>query len=645
MLDGGGLSRRFWRVGMAGTACLLFGVSSAALAATYQEAPMLAERVQAGTLPPVEERVPAEPEVVTPIESVGTYGGELRYGLRGSSDHNNILRMIGPQGLVRWNPEYTETIPNVAREVEVNEDASEFIFHLRKGMKWSDGEPFTADDIVFNVEDLVMNAEFSPTPPRYMAEGEPMKVEKIDDHTVKISFAAPYGDFLAELASPLGQHPVLYAKHYCSQFMPKYNENIDETIRANNATDWQNLFLAKCGDIEIPSRWGNPERPTLDPWVITEPYTGGAVRVVAERNPYFWQVDSEGNQLPYIDQLVSPIAQDVESLILDAMGGRIDFQIRHLDAPANRPVLAQNREAGGYEFVEGASVGGTSMIINFNLTHKNPELRELFNKKDFRVALSIGMDRQAIIDTALLGEGEPWQQGPFEDHPNFHEKIATQYLEYDPDEANRLLDGIGLDRRGPDGTRLMASGRPVKFQIDVIPTVQPEQVDMLELIEQQWALIGVDMDVNALERTFFYERTSNSNDHDAAVWGGQASWVPGEIPQQIVPVHHDSRWGIPWTFWYKSGGKEGEEPPPSVKERMQLYDQARATVDPQKRRELIHQIADIAAEEFEVMGVTKSLPTYGIKKLSLKNVPDSMPSSWYYPTPAPTLLTTWYWEN
>ena len=632
------------RLALGGTIGLLT-MAGSALAVEYHQAPELAEQVAAGKLLPVEERLPKEPEVVTPLESIGTYGGQLRFGLRGSSDHNNILRMVGPQGLVRWNPSYLEIVPNVAESYEVNDDASVFTFHLREGMKWSDGEPFTADDIMFNMQDLVFNDDFAPTPPRYMAKGEPAKVEKVDDTTVTFTFAAPYGDFLAELASPLGQHPVLYAKHYCSQFLPKYNPDIDALVEANNASDWQNLFLAKCGDIEIPARWGNPERPTLDPWIVKEPYTGGAVRVVMERNPYFWEVDPEGNQLPYIDELVAPIAQDVESLILDAIGGRIDFQIRHLDAAANRPVLAENREAGGYEFVEASPVGGVNMIINLNLTHKDPELRELFNNKDFRIALSLGMNRQAIIDTALLGDGEPWQQGPFEDHPNYHEKLSTQYLEFDQAEANRLLDSIGLDKRGPDGMRLLPSGKPLKFKVDVIPTLQPEQVDMLELIEQDWAEIGVDMDVNALERTFFYERTSNSNDHDAAVWGGQASWMPGEIPQQIVPVHHDSRWGIPWSKWYNSGGTEGEEPPPSVKKRMELYDEARATVDPEKRRAIIHQIADIAAEEFEVMGVSKAVPTYGIVKTNLKNVPEAMPSSWYYPTPAPTMLTTWYWEK
>jgi peptide/nickel transport system substrate-binding protein len=623
---------------------LALGLVAPAAAQATREPPGLAQRVARGELPPLAQRTGSQPEVVTPLERVGTHGGRLRFGLRGSSDHNHILRIVGPQGLVRWDPQYTRIVPNVARAFEVSEDARVFTFHLRQGMRWSDGTPFTADDVMFNMDDIVLAGALAPTPPRYRAGGQNVRVEKLDAHTVRFTFAEPYGDFLAELASPLGQHPVLYAKHYCSQFLPKFNPNVADLVRAANAADWQNLFMARCGDIEIPSRWGNPDRPTLDPWVVREPYVGGATRVVMVRNPFFWQVDTAGNQLPYIDELFAPIAQDVQSLVLEAIAGRIDFQIRHLDAPSNRPVLAQNRERGGYRFVEASSVGGTNMVINLNLTHRDPEWRRLLNTRDFRVALSLGMDRKAIIDTALLGEGEPWQNGPFANHPNFHRRLSTQYLDHNPAEANRLLDGLGL-RRGPDGIRLLPSGKPLRFKVDVIPTLQPEQVDMLQLISQQWRRIGVAMDVNPLERTFFYQRTSEGNEHDAAVWGGQASWVPGEIPQQIVPVHHDSRWGIPWVQWYRSGGAQGEEPPASVRERMRLYDQARATVNPDARRALMHRVADIAADEFEVFSVSKALPTYGIVSTGLANVPQAMPSSWYYPTPAPTLPQAWFWAT
>lgn len=639
-----GKRRALWLAGSAALALVLAAGSPHAKEAPGQ-APQLKEMVEAGQLPPVAERVGTDPEVIKPLDEIGTYGGSLRIGLRGSSDHNHILRMVGPQGLVRWDPQYTEIVPNLAESFDVEDDARVFTFHLRQGVKWSDGAPFTADDVMFNMEDLVLNADFAPTPLRYKSGDDPVKVEELDDHTVRFTFTQPYGDFLAELASPLGQHPVLYSKNYCSQFHPDYNDNIADTIAENGATDWQNLFLQKCGDIEIPARWGNPDRPTLDPWVIKEPYVGGATRVVMERNPYFWQIDTAGNQLPYIDEIVAPIDQDVESLILAVIGGRIDFGLRHIDPPSNRPVLAENREAGDYKFFEAAAPGGTNMIFNLNLTDKDPKWRALFNEKDFRVALSLGMNREEIIDTVMLGQGEPWQQGPFEDHPYYHEKLSTQYLEYDPAKANELLDDIGLDKRGSDGTRLMADGTPVKFEVDVIPTYDPVWVDALQMVEQQWAEIGVDIDINPLERTFFFERTSVANDHHAAIWNATQSWVPGQIPQHIVPVHQDSRWGIAWRDWYQSGGEKGEEPPESVKKRMQLYDQARGEADPEERIKLMHQVADIAAEEFEVFGLSKDVPTYGIVKNGLRNVPETMPSSWYYPTPAPALPQTWFWAK
>ncbi|WP_102783914.1 ABC transporter substrate-binding protein [Thalassospira sp. GB04J01] len=630
---------------MFGAAVLPFLTVSAMAQEATAQAPALMEMVEAGNLPPVSERVGEEPEVVEPLDAIGKYGGEIRTGLRGSSDHNGILRVVGPQGLVRWDPQYTKVVPNVAKSFDVDDAGEVFTFHLRKGMKWSDGAPFTADDVMFNVSDLLLNEDFAPTPARYTAGGEPMKVEKIDDYTVRLTFAEPYGDFLAELAAPLGQNPVLYAKHYCKQFVPAYNDNLDALIAENNASDWQNLFMQKCGDLEVPTRWGNPERPTLDPWVVTEPYVGGATRVVMERNPYFWQIDTAGNQLPYIDRLVMPIGADTESLLLSIIGGRIDYGLRHVDTPVNRPLLAENREKGDYRFFKASAPGGSNMVIDFNLTSKNPDLRSVFNEKDFRVALSLGMDRSEIIDTVMLGDGEPWQHGPFEDHPYYYEKLSKQYLEFDPEKANELLDGIGLDKRGPDGIRLMPNGEPLKFKVDVIPTFDPTWVDALQLIERQWAEIGVDMDINSMERSFFYQRTSESNDHDAAVWNGRQSWVPGQLPHQIVPVSHDSRYGIPWVRWYESNGEKGEEPPTSIKKRLDLFVAARGAADAEKRQAIVREIAEIAADEFEVIGLSKALPTYGIVKNGLKNVPEAMPSSWSFPTPSPTLLQTWYWAD
>ncbi len=632
------------------TMCTAAGVAIAAGtfgyagAQEYRQAPMLDARVDSGELPPVEERLPDDPEVIEPVENIGTYGGEIRRGLRGSSDHNSILRIVGPQGLTRWDPDYTRPIPNLAESFEVEDDGRTFIFKLRPGLKWSDGEPFDAEDIAFNIEDLVLNGDYSTVPPAYQIDGQPPEFEVVDDQTVKFTFAEPYGSFLAELSTPLGQHATLHPKHYCSQFHPTYNDNVDALIQENGVSDWVTLFQLKCGDIEIPSRWANPDKPTMDPWVVTEPYTGGSTRVILERNPYFWQVDTEGNQLPYIDRINNSIAQDVESLVLEVVAGKIDMQARHLDDPANRPVFAENMEDGGYAFYETVS-DGNLMGLFPNLTHKDPKMRELMNQKDFRVALSVGIDREALIDIALLGQGEPWQVGPPEGYAGFDEKLGTQYLEYDPDLANELLDGLGYTERNSNGIRLMPDGTPLSFRIDTLPTLFPAANDILELIAQSWAEIGVEATLNNMERTLFYSRTSENNDHDMAIWGAGGAWRQGTLPQSLVAIHHDSRQGIPWVQWYKSNGAQGEEPPALMKQRMDLWNKARAQTDPEDFTAVMTEIGDIAAEQFEVIGISLTPPKYGVKNAKLRNVPESMPASWYYPTPAPTLPQQYYYEQ
>ncbi|WMS44021.1 ABC transporter substrate-binding protein [Acuticoccus sp. MNP-M23] len=634
-----GLSGRKMATAIIPVALLLAGPASAQ---EYQQAPML----DGMDLPPVAERLPEQPEVVEAL-SVGTYGGALRRGLRGSSDHNNLLRVVGPQGLTRWAADFSGIVPNVAERWDVNDEGTEFTFHLRKGMKWSDGEPFTADDIMFFFEDLLPNKDFyAAPPPRFVSEGTPATAEKIDDATVKITFSKPYGQFLTELATPLAQEPTLWAKHYCSQFHPKYNENIDELIEAENADTWATLFRNKCGDIEIPARWGNAERPTLDPWVVgDEAYSGGATRVVMERNPYFWQVDQEGNQLPYIDEIVSTINQDSESLLLEAMAGKIDMQARHLDAVANRPVLYENREKGGYDMFRMVNTLANVMGVYPNITHKDPAMREMIGNKEFRQAISHAIDREEIIDVVYFGQIEPRQTGPNEDNEFYSEKMATQFLDYDPDKANALLDGLGYTERDGDGFRLRPDGERVAFGINVIPNLFPEFTDNLELMKAQLADVGVDMTINVLERSIFYQR-ADANDFDMLIWASPGGLDPTLDPRDFVAMHAQGTWyAIPWANWYLSNGEQGEEPSESMKKRLKLYDQWKQTVDPAEQQAVFQQIIDEAADQFEVIGLASAPDRYGVVAKNLKNVPDGMPASWMYPNPAPTLPQTYYYEK
>lgn len=614
------------------------------LAQEYSQAPMLDDM----DLPPVAERLPDQPEVIEPVSSIGNYGGTIRRGMLGSSDHNNILRFVGPQGLTRWNPQFTDVVPNVAESWEVNEDATEYTFHLREGMKWSDGEPFTADDVMFFVNDLLNNEEFyggSP-PSRFVIDGEPMQGEKIDKYTVKLTFAGPYGRFLQELATPLGQQPVLWAKHYCKQFHPAYNENVDELVAEANAGSWPQLYRQECGELETPARWANPDRPTLDPWVVTEEaYTGDATRVVMERNPYFWQVDPEGQQLPYIDRAIFTVSQDVEDLVLKVIAGEIDLQSRHIDAPKNTPTFYANQEEGDYSLYELDNSSSNAMAFYLNMNHKEEALRELFQTKKFRIALSLGINRPELIELVWLGQGEPWQVGAKESHPLYNEQLSKQFTEYDPERANKLLDEIGLTERNDQGIRLMENGEPVSFQVDFITALFQEQSDALQLISDYWADLGIQMTPNPVERTLFYER-GDANSFDAQVWNAPGGLDPMLSPRNVMAVHpQGSRHALQWADWWVSGGEEGMEPSESMKKRYALYEKFLAEADPEKQREIFAEIHQIAADQFEVFGVVSDPNRIGIMDEDLRNVPESMPRAWMYPTPAPTLPPQYYYAE
>jgi peptide/nickel transport system substrate-binding protein len=648
--SGRGLPRRTVLQGFAGAAALAAAQAAAGRPAFAQaaakEAPALAKLVQEGKLPPLAERLPASPMVVTPHEKTGTYGGALRRGLRGSADHNGILRMVGNQGLVRWNLAFTQVEPNVAERWTVNADSTEFTFSLRKGMKWSDGKPFTADDVVFAIEDVAKNTElYKATPSPLVIAGKPAVVTKVDDSTVKFTFATPYAMFLEQMATPLGQHPTLFPKHYCSQFVPKYNPAVADAAKAANMSDWAALFRSKCGDIEIPARWGNADKPTIDPWVVREAYTGGTTRVTMERNPYFWQVDSAGAQLPYIDRVTFSISQDVESLMLDAVSGRLDIQDRHIDTLQNKPTLSQNMQKGNYRLVELVASGAQQCQIYLNITHKDPKMREMFANKEFRQALSLGMNRKEIIDLVYLGQSEPYQTGPRPGHPWHHEKLSRQFTDHDAKQANAILDRLGYAKKDGQGFRLRPDGQKIFFAIDVIPTLYPDLVDTLELVRRHWAEIGVDVKVNTIERALYYTRGDN-NDHDAAVWPGPGGLDPVLDARDYLAQHpQGSRYAIPWTLWYVSNGRDGQEPPESQKRRMKLFDDARATSDLVKRAAIMKEIFDLCADSFETIGVCLAVNNFGVVKTNLKNVPQKYPNSWSWPNPGPAMPQQFYFQS
>lgn len=616
------------------------------MAGSAHEAPELAAMVAAGELPPLEERLPVNPLVVEPVENVGRYGGVWRAGLRGGSDNAWIYRTVAYDQLVSWTRDWTGVRPNIAESWEVSEDAREYTFKLREGMKWSDGEPFTADDIMFWYEDVLMNEDLTPTVPTWMRSGDvPATVEKVDDYTVKFIFPEPNGVLLLRLASPSGPPVVNYPRHYMEQFHPKYNPDAEKNATDAGFEDWVAYFQDRAGG-GCCGWFNNADRPVLWAWKLENAYGENTTTVKAVRNPYYWKVDTEGNQLPYIDAVVFDVGNDVETLVLKAINGELDYQDRHIATLANKAVFFDNQEQGGYRLTRRLDSNNNVMEISLNLNHLDPVKNEIFNNKDFRIALSHAINRQELIDLVLVGQGEPWQAAPMPESPYYNERLATQYLEYDVDLANQILDDAGFAERDSDGFRLGPDGNRISFTIDV-PTVNVEHIDMLELISKYWKDIGIEMTPNVIDRSLGQQRLE-ALEHDANVWGAPGGIGFGTLldPRNFVPVHGHSRYGYAWyRYWVNPDDPIAQEPPEPVLKQFELYRQVNATADPEKQRELMLQIMDIAADMFYCMGISKPAQAYGIANVKLRNIMDNMPAAWQYPTPGPSDTFQWYYEE
>ncbi|MEO8394751.1 MAG: ABC transporter substrate-binding protein, partial [Chloroflexota bacterium] len=616
---------------------------------TYQQAPSLDDQVASGALPAVADRLPTDPMVVTPLESVGQYGGTWHMGTRGGGDEVIYVRTVAYQNLLRWNTDWTAVVPDVAAGYEANPEGTVFTFHLREGMKWSDGEPFTADDILFVINDVYENSEVYPAVPTWLVSaGEPVKATKTDDYTVVFTFAAPNGLFIQNLATPTGSAMVAQPKHYLSQFHKTYADAtaLDAAVKAAGVDSWTLLFNQKGGSVAgQPNKlWSNADLPTIDPWMVTSPLTPDATQVSLTRNPYFYAVDTDGNQLPYIDNVVYDVGSDVQTLVLKGLNGDIDMQDRHIATNSNRAVFFDNQQAGDYHFYETVPSSSNVMVISLNLTNLDPAKREIYNNKDFRIGLSEAINRQEIIDTIYVGQGQPYQAAPRPQSPLYNEKLATQYTNYDPDAANAALDKV-LPNKDADGFRLMSDGKRLTIGMEVIPTLFPEWPDELNLIQGYWAKVGVDMQIVVEDRDAFYNR-KGANQHDAAIWGGDGGLEVILEPRWYFPFSNESNYAEAWQYWYNDPkDARGEEPPADVKKQMDLYTQLRATADPDGQNDLMKQILDIAADQFYTIGISLPANGYGIVKNNMHNVPASILQAYLYPSPGPTNTFTYYFGS
>ena len=591
----------------------------------FREAPMLAARVEAGTLPPVAERLPENPLVIVPPEQNGPYGGTwMRLG-KSAPDVGVFEARLAYEGLVRWDPMGREILPNLAVKWAIGDGGRTYTFWLRRGVRWSDGQPFTADDVVFWYEDVIKNKELTPVVPRDLKRGgELVLLEKLDDHTIRFRFKEPHGIFLQTMAAGFGYIPVRYPAHYLRQFHPRYADKgeLEEKAKERRFDFWYQLF----GD---ETRWSNPELPRLWAWTVKSPPP--AQPIMFERNPYYWKVDPDGNQLPYIDRVRFDI-YDNETINLKAMNGEVGMQGRHL-AIQNYPLFMEHREAGNYRLYHWINSGGGENILAINLNHKDPVLREIFGRREFRIALSHALDREALNEIAFFGVAVPRQVCPPAASPYYVAEYEKAYIEYDPEKANRLLDSIGLDKRNRDGVRLRPDGQPLSIRIEV-PDVFVN-TRLFELVARDWTQVGVKTEMKLEARQLFYMRKSALL-HDVGTWGAADEVLPIMDPRWFLPYSQESIWAIGYSRWFTSDGEAGEEPTGDLRQAIELYKQILRTPDADEHVRLFKQIIELNRQNLWVIGTLGQVPSIFVVHNSFRNVPEVALAGWVFRTPGNT---------
>lgn len=603
----------------------------------YNEAPMLVDLVRAGKLPPVAQRLPEDPLVVETIEGIGQYGGVWRRGFLGPGDFNNYHRIVY-DALVRYSPDGTKVEPKLASAVEPSRDFTAWTVKLRKGARWSDGSPFTSDDIMFWYNDILLNRDITPALPTWMRnrDGSPVLVERVDDHTVRWVYKEPNTTFLMELANKDSgdrQFAVFLPSKYLKQFHAKYADRaqLDRMAADARFRTWVELLAARAHPPE------NPDRPTMAAWM---PVTRVSDQLfILRRNPYYVGVDKAGNQLPYIDMVQFKFFADAQALNLAAIAGQLDQQERHINL-LNYPVLKEHEQKDRkYRVILWPGFGGADADVTFNQTYaKDPELGRLFATRDFRIAMSYAINRNEIKESAFLGLGEPRQPVAAPWHPYYPgDAYAKKYTEYRPDEANRLLDSIGLTRKDAEGFRLFAgTNRRVTVELSVVPVFGPWP-DIAQLIARNWERVGIRTIVQVRERSLHFQLRA-SNDLQAEIWnqdtaGFPFTGVPKYDPRSLL--FGTITIGPLWKQWYDTNGKEGVEPPPEAKRLAELIDRGRAA-NPREQVRIAQEIFRIWVDNmFEIgtVGLTPLDQGVAVVNARMHNVPTRIGKDWPLRTP------------
>ena len=586
-------------------------------------------------LPPIAGRLPEEPLVVAPYDEIGKYGGILRGISKATESATSDLLSVRHVNLLRYADDLQTVVPNVAKKYEWNSEFTELTFTLRRGHKWSNGDPFTASDIAFWYNDVILNKDIYPeTPTRWLFGDKPAKVTAVDDSVVRFAFSVPAPGIANRFAVDYGQ-PFL-PKRFLSQFHAAYNADADNLAKERGFKKWKDLFNLYYGgsdwkDVPSPllSKKDTRVMPTLESHILVEETPTGR-RLVA--NPYFHMTDTRGQQLPYIGEIEEEYVPSKELQNLKMANGEVTYKAQAVFLE-DFPLLKENEKKGDYEIYLVKALGETQ-FYSFNRTHKDPELRRIFSDIRFNQAMSRALNRDEINDLVYLGQGQPVQSTPAEPETvGFVENHHLNYeIAHDPDSARNLLDEMELKDSDGDGVRERADGKPLVVRL--LYATQGGPVKLHELARDYWGKVGVRVDLKEVTSDE-YRAAGNNNDLDLTAWKNDNTSAP-TISQYIATFippfgyYFNPGNGFEWATWRLTNGAEGTEPPQYVKDLYPLAEKFTQTPlgTPESDR-IGGKVVDIHVDNLIKIGVVAApLPVYHSNRLV--NIPRFAAKSFDY---------------
>ncbi|MCL6282520.1 ABC transporter substrate-binding protein [Ruegeria sp. 2012CJ41-6] len=589
-----------------------------------QEGAFWKSEVDAGHLPPIAERLPADP-IIVDLEAkgreFGTEGGTLNTMITRSKDIRQMV-VYGYARLVGYDENY-EIAPDLLAAYE-NEGNRKYTLHLRPGHKWSDGAPFTSEDFRYWWEDVANNELLSPSgPPDFLrVEGELPTVSFPDEQTIIYEWNTPNPDFLQALAQ--ARPPFIYRP---SEFLKAYHGDYadPETLAAQVEEERVKSWASLHNKLDNLYKFDNHKLPTLQPWVNAS--SGKKIRHNFVRNPYYHRVDSNGVQLPYIDvvemEIVAPGLVAAKS-----NAGESDLQARGLDF-RDASILKKGEAEGDYKTQLWNTGVASQIAIYPNLNYEDDVWREVLRDARVRRALSLGIDRHTINQALYFKLAKPGSMTVLPESPFFEEDNLNAWAQFDPETANRLLDEAGLDQRAPDGTRLLPDGRPMEFVIETAGERQ-EVENALQIVTDTWREIGVKLVMRPLDRDILRNRVFAGSTM-ASVWYGWDNGLPREYtsPDYLAPTDQVFLAWPKWGQYYQTDGEVGEAPDlPEAQRLMELLHDWNEAETPEARDAAWREMLAIHADQLYGIGILAGAPQPVVVSNKLHNVPEKGMWAW-----------------